>query len=87
MSRILLLSLALLLASCAGTKQNAGTATAKMPFVWENANLYFLLTDRFNNGNPANDLNFGRTNPTAPKKLKKVTSTNSASPHSGLPPW
>jgi alpha-amylase len=66
MSRILLLSLALLLASCATTKQNSNAAAAKMPFVWENANLYFLLTDRFNNGNPANDLNFGRTDQTAP---------------------
>jgi alpha-amylase len=25
-------------------------APEKGPFVWENANLYFLLTDRFNNG-------------------------------------
>jgi alpha-amylase len=30
------------------------------PFVWENATVYFLLTDRFNNGNPANDLAYGR---------------------------
>ena len=38
---------------------------AEAPFVWEGANLYFLLTDRFNNGDPANDLNFDRTLPTA----------------------
>lgn len=36
----------------------------EMPFVWEGANVYFLLTDRFNNGNPENDLNYDRTNPT-----------------------
>ena len=30
------------------------------PFVWENATVYFLLTDRFNNGDPANDLAYGR---------------------------
>jgi len=30
------------------------------PFVWENATVYFLLTDRFNNANPANDLAYGR---------------------------
>ena len=30
------------------------------PFVWEGANLYFLLTDRFNNGDTANDVNFER---------------------------
>ena len=54
------LTLFLLLLSCAGPKgiqQNAG----KTPFLWQNANLYFLLTDRFCNGDPANDVNFGRT--------------------------
>ncbi|MBT8395248.1 MAG: alpha-amylase [Bacteroidia bacterium] len=30
------------------------------PFVWEGANVYFLLTDRFNNGDQSNDLNFDR---------------------------
>ncbi len=35
------------------------------PFVWEAANVYFLLTDRFNNADPANDVNFGRTEETA----------------------
>lgn len=34
------------------------------PFVWEGANLYFLLTDRFNNGDPTNDINFDRTQQT-----------------------
>ena len=29
-------------------------------FQWEAATVYFLLTDRFNNGNPENDLNFDR---------------------------
>lgn len=33
----------------------------QMPFVWEGANLYFLLTDRFNNGDTSNDVNFNRT--------------------------
>lgn len=35
------------------------------PFVWEGANLYFLLVDRFNDGDPSNNLNFDRTRPTA----------------------
>jgi alpha-amylase len=30
------------------------------PFLWENAIVYFLLTDRFNNGDPSNDLSFDR---------------------------
>ena len=33
-------------------------------FVWEGANIYFLLTDRFNNGNTSNDINFDRTKET-----------------------
>lgn len=37
----------------------------KSPFVWEGANLYFLLTDRFNNGDTSNDINFDRTKETA----------------------
>ena len=37
----------------------------KTPFVWEGANLYFLLTDRFNNGDQSNDINFDRTKETA----------------------
>ena len=32
----------------------------KQPFVWENATVYFLLTDRFNSANPGNDLAYGR---------------------------
>ena len=35
------------------------------PFFWEGANIYFLLTDRFNNGNPDKDVNFSRTDSTA----------------------
>ena len=34
------------------------------PFIWEGANLYFLLTDRFQNGDPTNDINYGRTKET-----------------------
>ena len=37
----------------------------EVPFLWENANIYFLLTDRFNNGDTSNDLNFDRSDPTA----------------------
>ncbi|MEM9076518.1 MAG: alpha-amylase family glycosyl hydrolase [Bacteroidota bacterium] len=37
----------------------------QVPFKWEGANVYFLLTDRFHNGNPENDVNFERTEETA----------------------
>lgn len=32
------------------------------PFSWDNANIYFMLTDRFNNGDQANDHSYGRKN-------------------------
>ncbi len=41
------------------------TINKETPFVWGGANLYFLLTDRFNNADVTNDLNFGRTDETA----------------------
>lgn len=40
------------------------TTKKEAPFIWEGANVYFLLTDRFNNGNPNNDVNFDRTEET-----------------------
>ena len=50
-----------LLASCSTMQKT----TSHQPFDWKGANLYFLLTDRFNNGNPNNDVNFNRTEKTA----------------------
>ncbi len=40
------------------------TSSVDTPFIWEGANLYFLLTDRFNNGDASNDVNFDRTETT-----------------------
>src|SRR5690606_37877846 len=37
----------------------------EVPFRWEGANVYFLLTDRFYNANPENDLNYERRDSTA----------------------
>lgn len=34
------------------------SATSKDNFTWDNASVYFLLTDRFNNGNTSNS--YGR---------------------------
>ncbi|MDG1573506.1 alpha-amylase family glycosyl hydrolase [Robiginitalea sp. M366] len=50
------------------TEEQAKTAaqTDSIPFLWEGANVYFLLTDRFRNGKPENDVNFNRTLPTGP---------------------
>lgn len=39
------------------TKANAG---AKAPFSWDNATVYFVLTDRFYDGDPSNNHSYGR---------------------------
>lgn len=55
--------LSLLFAGCSSTKTS--TAASKTPFVWESANVYFLLIDRFNNGDKTNDQTYNRNKPTA----------------------
>ncbi len=56
MKKILLLLSFGLLASCSSLKNSQDK-----PFIWEGANVYFLLTDRFKNGDTSNDINFERT--------------------------
>ncbi|TRX57571.1 alpha-amlyase [Fulvivirga sp. M361] len=63
-SKLFLLLFAL--GACTGTQkpndetQTTTTTEEVKPFVWNNANIYFLLTDRFNNGDKANDQAFDR---------------------------
>lgn len=45
-------------------KQKTKKSSAEKPFIWEGANLYFLMTDRFCNGNPDKDINFDRNKKT-----------------------
>jgi alpha-amylase len=52
-------AVAIALAVGALAKPAAAQALRK-PFSWDNATIYFLLTDRFNNGNTANDHAYGR---------------------------
>jgi len=47
------------------TIENKDEELQKAPFVWEGANVYFLLTDRFNNGSTENDIHFERKDSTA----------------------
>jgi len=68
---ILLLAITMLIFSCKTEKKeaqdladNQKPKTMETPFVWEAANLYFLLTDRFNNGDKTNDISYGRTKET-----------------------
>ncbi|MBU3012216.1 alpha-amylase [Polaribacter vadi] len=50
--------------SCATSDKKDDKKTIQKEFVWEGANIYFLLTDRFNNGDTKNDINFNRTKET-----------------------
>lgn len=59
---VILFSISVLLIACSELKP---VDKSKTPFVWDGANLYFLLTDRFNNEDPTNDVNFDRTDETA----------------------
>ncbi|CAM3934197.1 MULTISPECIES: alpha-amylase family glycosyl hydrolase [Flavobacterium] len=54
---ILFFLTSILLISCNQKKEAIGNNTEKTPtpFVWKAANVYFLLTDRFNNGDTLND--------------------------------
>ncbi|GAA3614717.1 alpha-amylase family glycosyl hydrolase [Flavivirga amylovorans] len=47
--------------SCNTRTNDTVTTSKEIPFAWEAANLYFLLTDRFYNGDTSNDINFNRT--------------------------
>lgn len=58
----LLLLVVTLCISCSSTKN--ASKTEKKPFVWESANVYFLLIDRFNNGDTTNDNPLKRDKPT-----------------------
>ena len=48
----------------AQTKKKVVKKTEKTPFVWEGANLYFLMTDRFNKSEKSNEIYFDRNKPT-----------------------
>lgn len=64
-----LLIVSLLFLGCkSNTSEAEKTAPKEHAFVWEAANVYFMLTDRFNNGNKANDLVLDRTK--EPAKLR-----------------
>lgn len=66
MKNILLIICVFAFLSC--KENNSGKSNsqkvAQKEFVWEGANIYFLLTDRFNNGDESNDINFNRTKET-----------------------
>ncbi|MFK5959245.1 MAG: alpha-amylase family glycosyl hydrolase [Lutibacter sp.] len=70
MKKYLLILLFVVVAACNSEKNDDGlvlTTNIEKPFIWENATIYFLLTDRFYNADTLNDVNFNRT-----KKTEKL---------------
>jgi alpha-amylase len=61
MKKILFILVLVVLFNCKPNSSKNEAMKIEAPFVWEGANLYFLLTDRFNNGDSLNDVNFNRT--------------------------
>ncbi|WP_142785137.1 alpha-amylase family glycosyl hydrolase [Changchengzhania lutea] len=62
-------SVLLILVSCKEntkqhTQESQDISAQETPFLWEAASIYFMLTDRFNNGDPSNDVNFERNKKT-----------------------
>jgi alpha-amylase len=55
-------------AASAAPKATNTSPKAAQPFLWENATVYFLLTDRFNNADRANDHAYGRKDDAAPAR-------------------
>lgn len=56
--------IALIFSSCTSKKELVYKQEIKIPFLWEAANVYFLLTDRFNNGDASNDITLNRNKTT-----------------------
>ena len=62
MKKAILILLALSVISCKQQVEKSKVANEPqtVPFLWENASVYFLLTDRFNNGDTGNDFPLNR---------------------------
>lgn len=61
MKKLLSLTLFLgVLVSCQNQKDQKIKTDQTQPFIWENATVYFLLTDRFYNADTTNDIHFDR---------------------------
>lgn len=56
----------ILVFGCKSNQNVTAVVNEELPFTWDNATIYFMMTDRFNNGNPANDYNHTDENPPAP---------------------
>lgn len=64
--KICLVVILTFLLGCKSAKSPIAIASAAMPFTWDNATIYFLMTDRFYDGNPSNNYQHTEDNAPAP---------------------
>ena len=64
MKKLLFILAILLLNGTVIAQKKSKKNDSKAPFVWENATVYFIVTDRFFNGDKTNDFQFNRNKPT-----------------------
>ncbi len=64
LSSIILFSIGQSCQTSQNTNEEVVTEAKESSFDWNTASIYFLLTDRFNNGDTSNDVNFDRTTET-----------------------
>ena len=59
-SFFLMMSVVTFISCKTATEKGIVLTKATKEFVWQGANIYFLLTDRFKNADPSNDIQFNR---------------------------
>ncbi|WP_299777881.1 alpha-amylase family glycosyl hydrolase [uncultured Formosa sp.] len=57
---IVVLILGIMITGCQNKTDKSIEKKVEAPFEWDAATIYFMLVDRFNNGDTSNDLNYGR---------------------------
>ena len=68
----IIISMAILLAGADAFAQDIKNSNHDS-FAWNKATVYFLITDRFSNGDPSNDQNYGRRNDYGSEQLNAAT--------------
>ncbi|MDO6761350.1 alpha-amylase family glycosyl hydrolase [Tamlana sp. 2_MG-2023] len=59
--RKLIIVLSVVFMGCQNKSESTAKEVIDTPFSWDAATVYFMLTDRFNNADTSNDINFNRT--------------------------
>ncbi|MBU2951911.1 alpha-amylase [Tamlana agarivorans] len=59
--RKLIIVLSVVFMGCQNKSESTAKEVIDIPFSWDAATVYFMLTDRFNNADTSNDINFNRT--------------------------